>query len=263
MGFYDLSKVERQKLVTVIEDKILQEILDLDNINGKEDLIIPETIWNYSSDNDTYIRKNAYLAIGRIYIVHNDLESVILQLLDVMLVDKEEKVRQTSVYALGEIGKKNAEIVFKLFEKALIDKHHSVRNAVIGALKQMGLKNPIPTFIFAKKHLHDDDPKIRREIIHGIELRGRTHPEEVLPLLEELQNEKVKSVRNMIVHVIGQISYKEGCLEIVVENLKNWTNTDLVTDALKEIVNVHKRYKFATKTPEEADEYITNHLSFV
>jgi HEAT repeat protein len=262
MGFYDLSKVERQKLVTEIEDKILQEILDLGNINDNEDLIIPETIWNYSSDNDTYIRKNAYLAIGRIYITHNDLECVILQLLDLMLVDKEEKVRQTSVYALGEIGKKDAEIVFKPFEKALIDKHHSVRNAVIGALKQMGLKNPIPTFIFAKKHLHDDDPKIRREIIHGIELRGRTHPEEVLPLLKELQNEKVKSVRDMIIHVIGQISYKEGCLEIVVENLKNWTNRDLVTDALKEIVNVHKRYKFATRTPEEADEYIKKHFTF-
>ncbi len=106
---------------------------------------------NYSLDNDSYIRKNAYLAIGRIYIAHNDLESVILHLLDLMFVDQEEKVRQTSVYALGEIGKKDAEIVFKPFEKALIDKHHSVRNGVIGALKQMGLKNPIPNFIFAKK----------------------------------------------------------------------------------------------------------------
>ena len=75
---------------------------------------------------------------------------VILQLLDVMLEDKNEKVRQTSVYALGEIGKKDAEMVFKPFEKALIDKHHSVRNAVIGALKQMGLKNPIPTFNLQK-----------------------------------------------------------------------------------------------------------------
>jgi 3-methyladenine DNA glycosylase AlkD len=63
---------------------------------------------------------------------------------------------------LGEIGKKDAEIVFKPFEKALLDKHHSVRNAMIGALKQMGLKNPVSTFVFVKKHLHDDDPKIRR-----------------------------------------------------------------------------------------------------
>ncbi len=74
-----------------------------------------------------------------------------------------------------------------------------------------------------KKHLRDDDSRIRREIIHGIELRGRTHSEEILPLLKGLQNEKVESVRDMIIHVIGQISYKEGCLEIVVENLENWT----------------------------------------
>jgi hypothetical protein len=60
--------------------------------------------------------------------------------------------------------------------------------------------------------------------------------------------------------VIGQISYKKRCLEIVVENLKSWTNKELVIDASKEIVNVHRRYKFATRTPEEANEYIKNHL---
>ncbi len=104
---------------------------------------------------------------------------------------------------------------------------------MIGAMKQMGQKNPEPTFKFARKHLHDDDPQIRREIIHGIELRGRTHPEEVLPLLKELQNEEVKNVRNMIIHVIGQISYKKGCLEKVIENLKSWKNKELVRDASK------------------------------
>jgi HEAT repeat protein len=261
MGFYDLSKTERQKLVNEIEGNILQAILDLSNITENNDIIIPESIWNYSSDNDTYIRKNAYLAIGRIYAAHNELEKIMLRLLDVMLENRNEKVRQTSVYALGEIGKKDADIVFKPFEKALVDKNHSVRNAMIGALKQMGRKNPVPTFEFAKKHLHDDDPKIRREITHGIELRGREHPEEVLPLLKELQNEKVKTVRDMIIHVIGQISYKKGCLEIVVENLNSWTNRDLVIEASEEIVKVHTRYKFATRTPEEANEYIKKHLT--
>ncbi len=260
MGFYNLSKTERQKLVNETEDKILQEILDLDSATDKNEIIIPESIRNFSADDDTYIRKNAYLAIGRIYISYNDLEWVILRLLNTMLEDKDERVRQTSVYALGEIGKKDADKVIKPFEKALVDKHHSVRNAMIGALKQMGLKNPIPTFKFAKKHLHDDDPIIRREIIHGIELRGRTHPEEVLPLLKELQNEKVKTVKAMIIHVIGQISYKKGCLEKVVENLNSWTNRELVFDASNEIINVHKRYKFAARTPEDANEYIAKHL---
>lgn len=261
MGFYYLSKTERQKLVNEIEIKILEAISDLPSLTEDNDIIIPETIWNYSSDKDTYIRKNAYLSIGRIYFAHNELEKKILRLLDAMLEDKNERVRQTSIYALGEIGKKDADNVFKPFEKALVDEHHSVRNAVIGALKQMGLKNPVPTIKFAKKHLHDDDPKIRREIIHGIELRGRTHPEEVLPLLKELQNEKVKTVRDMIIHVIGQISYKKGCIEIVVENLNNWTNSELVIDVSEEIIKVHTNYKFATKTPEEANEYMKTHLT--
>lgn len=92
----------------------------------------------------------------------------------------------------------------------------------------MGQKNPEPTFDFARKHLKDDDPKIRREIVHGIELRGRTHPEDVLPLLEELQDEEVKEVRNMVIHVIGQISYKKGCLEKVVDALNGWRNMGCV-----------------------------------
>lgn len=101
MGFYDLSKTERKKLVNEIEGNILQEVLDLSSITENNDIIIPETIWNYSLDNDTYIRKNAYLAIGRIYSAYNEFDRVILRLLDVMLEDKNEKVRQTSVYAIG------------------------------------------------------------------------------------------------------------------------------------------------------------------
>ena len=128
-------------------------------------------------------------------------------------------------------------------------------------MKLMGQKNPEPTFEFAKKHLHDDNPQIRSEIIHGIELRGRTYPEEVLPLLEELQNEEVITVRNMIIHVLGQISYKNGCLEKVVENLKSWKNRELVRDAFKEILKVHSRYKCAVRSPEDAEDYIKKHLN--
>jgi hypothetical protein len=124
----------------------------------------------------------------------------------------------------------------------------------------MGQKNPEPTFKFAKLHLHDKDPKIRREIVHGIELRGRTHPEEVLPLLEELQDEKVKEVINIVIHVIGQISYKTGCLEIVIDSLNSWHNRKLVHDVKEEILKVHKNYKFAAKSPGEAEEYIKENL---
>ncbi len=220
MGFYDLTKSERQKIVKKTEEEILKAILGLNLKLDNEKKFIPETILNYASDNDTYIRKNAYMSIARIFDGHTNLRETILELLDLMLENSDERVRQTSVYTLGEIGKKDAHRTIKPFERALKDKHHLVRNGVIGAMKQMGQKNPGPTFEFAKKHLNDDNPQIRREIIHGIELRGRTYPEEVLPLLEELQYEEITTVRNMIIHVIGQISYKNGCLEKVVENLK-------------------------------------------
>jgi len=65
----------------------------------------------------------------------------------------------------------------------------------------------------------------------------------------------------MIIHVLGQISYKNGCLEKVVENLKSWKNRELVRDAFKEILKVHSRYKCAVRSPEDAEDYIKKHLN--
>ena len=125
----------------------------------------------------------------------------------------------------------------------------------------MGEKNPEPTLQFAKHYLHHEDKEIRREICHGIELRGRKYPEDILPLLKELQDDKTARVRNTLVHVIGQIAYKKGCLEVVIKELKTWKNKKLVEDAIEEIIDVHARYKnFSAKTQEEAKTYIENNF---
>lgn len=58
MGFYDLTKPERQKIVKKIEDEIQKAILDLDfKLDNNDKKFIPVTILNYTSDSDTYIRK--------------------------------------------------------------------------------------------------------------------------------------------------------------------------------------------------------------
>jgi HEAT repeat protein len=247
MGFYDLKKEKREEIVSKMSEEIRHAVTD----NNLAKII------HFASDNDTYIRKNAYLAIGRLYVNSESQREAILGILRRLLEHNNEKVRQTTVYALGEIGKIDAEKITNMLEQALSDNHHSVRNAVIGSLKQMGEKNPKPTLDFAKKFLHHPDPKIRREIIHGIELRGRTHPEDILPLLAELQDDPDKKIIETIVHVLGQISYKKGCLEKVVCDLNSWNNKELVKHALAEIINVHRSYeKFSTKTSKEAEDYI-------
>jgi len=247
MGFYDLSKPERDKLVKTIKESIH---LDLKNHNL-------ENILKYASDNDTYIRKNAYLALARLYNEQQDLREVILVIIKNLMKNKEEKVRQTMVYAMGEIGKLDAEPINNLLENALGDDNLKVKNAVIGALKQMGQKNPLFTLEFARKHINDPNPKIRKEMVHGIELRGRTCPEDILPLLKLVQHDPDKEVQKKIIHVLGQISYKEGCLEKVIPTLKKWENQQLAKKALKEILEVHDRYeKFAAKSQEEVKKYI-------
>lgn len=251
MSFYSLSKQARAELVNVIKDDILKE---LTNVRFSKTLM-------YFSDEDTYIRKAAYLSIGRIYTEHKDLQSAILNRLTTLLRHEDFKVRQTTINAAGEIGKQHFSAVQHFFDTGLFDLHHSPRNAVIGSIKKMGEVNPEPVLAWAKQYLHHEDKEIRREICHGIELRGRKYPQDILPLLKELQYDKTARVRNTLVHVIGQIAYKKGCLATVVAHLKDWDNQQLVADALEEIIDVHHRYRnFAMLTQEDARNYIAIHF---
>jgi hypothetical protein len=251
MSFYDLSKEEREKLAGEIHKKILSALSSGSVIY----------IHNVFADADTYIRKTAYLAVGRIYEAEKGLKKNILRLLEDLISSKEFHIRQTAINAAGEIGKSDFEMIESIMEKGMIDKHPSPRNAVIGSLKKMGEINPVPVLKFAAKFIHHPDKEVRREICHGLELRGRTHPEEILPLLRELEYENTARVKHMLIHVIGQISYKEGCLAIVIESLKNWDNKEILQISVKEIINVHKRYKnFAAMSRREAETYIKKNV---
>ncbi len=252
MSFYELGKDQRNNLV----EKINREIGDSIR-HGKLAGLIP-----FFADEDTYIRKTAYLAIGRAYAANTKLQEKTIILLDALLNDEEPKVRQTAVNAAGEIGKQDFPVVQTFFDRGLFDKHHSVRNAVIGSVKKMGEKNPAPVIEWARTYLHHSDKEIRREICHGIELRGRTHPEDILPLLKELQHDKTKRVRDTLVHVIGQISYKKGCLEKVMADIITWGNKELVANAIEEIIDVHDRYRnFSFYTQDEARKCVEGYVA--
>jgi len=247
MAFYDLGKKERAALVANIQ-------AHLEAAFRSNDKLYPIL---YFSDQDTYIRKWAYIATGRIYLAVQQLRGSIREQLWQLLDNPGEKVRQTAVNAAGEIGKEDFAIVQPFFDKGLFDDHHMVRNAVIGSVKKMGEVNPEPVLLWATTYLHHPDKEIRREICHGIELRGRVYPEDILPLLRVLEWDQTARVRNTLVHVLGQIAYKKGCLEKVVEDLKAWENKTLVQDALAEIVSVHHRYRnFAARTQAYAKQYI-------
>lgn len=247
MAFYDLPKEERNLLVAEIHAAILEDLK-----SGSSTNILP-----CFDDSDTYIRKSAYLSIGRLYNQFKNFQPKIIATLDDLLEAGSFRIRQTAINAAGEIGKTDFGIVRHIFDKGLFDKHHSPRNAVIGSVKKMGEVNPAPVLGWAKEYLHHPDKEIRREICHGIELRGRKHPQDILPLLKELQHDKTARVRNTLVHVIGQIAYKKGCLETVVEQLNHWENKQLVADALEEIIDVHHRYRnFSALTQDEARQYI-------
>lgn len=247
MAFYDLSKEERQLLVNTI------------NIAIDDDLTFGnyKAIFNYFSDEDTYIRKSAYLAIGKLFYAKPQLQHKALSTLKLLMASENELIRQTVVNATGEIGKFHFEKIQHFMDVGLFDTHHKVRNAVIGSIKKMGQRNPVPVLAWAKQYLKHSDKEVRREICHGIELRGRTHPQDVLPLLKILEFDTTKRVTNTLMHVIGQISYKKGCLKTVVSHLNHWKNRELVQKALDEIVDVHHRYrKFAALTQQEAITYI-------
>ena len=251
MAFYDLTKEERQKKVAHIH----HDLLKASEKNNKRAFV------KFFSDDDTYIRKAAYQSTGKIYFAIRSIQEKLLHLLSELLLHKNAHVRQTVVNAAGEIGMKDFKKVKAFLEKGLFDENASVRNAVIGSIKKMGEKNPRPVLAWTKKYLHHADKEIRREICHGIELRGRTHPEDILPMLKELQFDKTRRVTNTLVHVLGQISYKKGCLEKVITDLKSWQNKEVVRLAVDEIIDVHDRYKdFAILTQQEAINYIKKNM---
>lgn len=251
MSFYSLPKDER----IFISQRIGKEVFSDIKCFRRKNLL------RYFSHEDTYIRKEAYLAIGRIFHASDTFRELVLKQLNILCLHEDPKIRQTTINAAGEIAMKDFAVVKHLFDKGLFDKHHSVRNAVIGSMKKAGEKNPRPILAFAKKYLKHPNQEIRREICHGIELRGRTHPQDVLPLLKILQDDSTARVRNTLLHVLGQIAYKKGCLKIVVADLKKWKNRELVAEAIEEIIDVHDRYRnFSALTQEEAIDYIEGHF---
>jgi hypothetical protein len=252
MSFYDLSKDEREKHVEKIHAELFNDLKHNSS----------EKITQYFSDEDTYIRKSAYIAIGRIYFSEEGFQKRIINILEKLFNSENYRIRQTVVNAAGEIGVKDFNAIVNIMELGLFDKHHSPRNAVIGSIKKMAEKNPVPALRFADRFLLHEDYEIRREICHGIELRGRTHPGDVLPLLRKLEFDTKPRVRNTLIHVIGQIAYKKGCLQIVAADLKKWKNKELVAEALLEIIDVHERYKnFAAMTKREAENYIEKYYN--
>lgn len=251
MAYYDLLKPQREELANTIKADLVDDL-----VAGRL-----RSALIYAADEDTYIRKTVYLAFGRIYLNSPRLQDRILEHIDDLSGNSDFKVRQTAINAAGEIGKKEFSRVQHIFDTGLSDNHNSPRNAVIGSVKKMGKVNPGPVLTWAKNYLHHPDEEIRREICHGIELRGRKHPEDILPLLEELQFDTTRRVRDTLVHVLGQIAYKKGCLEIVITQLKTWKNQLLVADAVLEIIDVHDRYRnFSALTTDEARRYIFLHL---
>ncbi|RYZ46656.1 MAG: HEAT repeat domain-containing protein [Sphingobacteriales bacterium] len=252
MAFYDLPKDERIALTEAIKGDLRLELQR--RAQGK---------WlAYAGDEDTYIRKAAYLALGKLYADDVALLEYIIGLLQRHATSGDFRVRQTVINAAGEIGKYNFAAVQHFFDQGLSDKHHSPRNAVIGSVKKMGEVNPGPVLEWARGYLHHPDKEIRREICHGIELRGRKHPQDILPMLATLQFDATARVRNTLVHVIGQIAYKKGCLETVTAHLSTWENKALVEDAVAEIIDVHDRYRnFSFYTQDEAKAYLEQHWS--
>jgi hypothetical protein len=247
MGFYDLSKSEREFKVSFI-----YQALETDLLSNQHTAFL-----SFYANEDTYIRKAAYIQTGRLYSISESHKANLLDRLYDFLEHPDFKVRQTAVNAAGEIGMKDFDPIQSLMNTALFDHHHAVRNAVIGSVKKMGQKNPKPILHWANQYLEYPDKEIRREICHGIELRGRTHPQDILPLLQQLEWDKTARVKNTLVHVLGQIAYKKGCLETVLSHLENWKNKELVAKAKLEIIDVHDRYKnFAFYSQEQAIKII-------
>jgi HEAT repeat protein len=229
MSYYDLDKKERTKLSNSIKSEIFKDLKASET----------QSLIKYFSDKDTYIRKVAYNSIRDIILLGDISEGKVIKILNSLYDNKSELVRQTVVNSLGEIGKFYPEKVIDQIEKALFDNHSKVRNAVIGSLKKFGAIHPKYVIDLAKKYYNHENVEVRRIVIHGLELRGRTHPEDILDTLELAQFDSKSRIRNMVEHVLIQISYKKGSLGKVLNHIKNWQNKELIQKTVNSIMQKH------------------------
>jgi hypothetical protein len=95
MAYYDLTKAERQARSAEIYADI---------ISGTRACSTAPFIGHFS-DEDTYIRKAAYLSTGRIWLAEPQLQQPILTLLEQLYLSTDAKIRQTVINAAGEGGK--------------------------------------------------------------------------------------------------------------------------------------------------------------
>lgn len=246
MRFYDLTKEERKQKYIDIQACIHKEI-------NRHDLKNMRSLFDHP---DTYYRRAAYLAVGRIYRNEPKMLEAILQCLDELFQSESERIRQTVVNSCGEIAMEDFASVAEFFDKGMKDVHHSVRNAVVGSLKKAGEKNPTEIIPYCKTNMLSSNPETRRLACHGLELRGREHPEEVIDILKLLQDEKNKRVKDMLIHVLGQINYKKGCFLYVTKQVKAWENKEIFRLYKAETIEVHGRYeKFSEFTQAEVITY--------
>ncbi len=93
MAFYDLERTESIKLVSQINSAVLEDLKNDEYKNSTQ----------YFLDEDTYIRKSAYLAIGKIYKENKNLQKKIISVLENLFCTKNFKIRQTVINSDGEI----------------------------------------------------------------------------------------------------------------------------------------------------------------
>lgn len=245
MGFYDLNKQERVEKKELMNKEIRYAV------DNKDTSVLKD----YFADDDTYIRKVAYEGLTQDYFDNANEQTNIIQILKLLLSDPDQKVRQSVVYVCGGIAKSDLKVVEPMLDVALHDEHHMVCNAVTGALKASGEKNN-DVILFCKQRIQDDNPNVRRLVCHGLELRGRKYPEDIVDILKLIQFDNNKRVMSMLVHVLGQISYKKGCLHYVSNQVKAWDNLNIYPRYVEEVIEVHGRYeKFSEFSQREVIEY--------
>ena len=169
MAFFDHSKAERERKYHDIQDDIMNDlnqgvfccVQHRKSSGGTScDPALPPPRFAdahevsvtaaYFDDADTYIRKAAYLGVGRLYKLELSPPKAIVGMLETLMKSDSERIRQTVINAAGEIAMSDSAYVSHLFDIGITDPHHSVRNAVQGSLKKRGRRILHRSYHFVK-----------------------------------------------------------------------------------------------------------------
>ncbi|TFG26151.1 MAG: HEAT repeat domain-containing protein, partial [Promethearchaeota archaeon] len=208
---------EQQPTLKIAYSRSLLEIA-----KDAPDIIPIDSIINFFSDQDSFIRESGAKILG--YIGFKAPNDALTILLEQGLKDEEWIVREASIISLGKVIEhiENKELIISNLISLLDDDNVWVQRSVMNILSNIkNIKASDIPFEKIIKNLNNSDPKVREASAGLIKIYGYHNIDRIFENILSLLEDESENVRKSMINSLVDIIQKIGLSEILSKLLKN------------------------------------------